>query len=79
LFVVVDANGLMSFFFGASESGQEHACEDGYDGDDDEEFDQCECARSSIMRRLRNDFVHREHPGGTPMDWSSQAKFAAAN
>ena len=44
LFVVIDADGLVRFFFGAREGRKKHARENGNDGDDNEEFDQRECA-----------------------------------
>jgi hypothetical protein len=42
LFVVVNAGGLLGFFLGPREGGQEHAGEDCDNGDDDEEFDERE-------------------------------------
>jgi hypothetical protein len=38
LVLAVDAEGLASFFLGSGEARQEEGGEDGYDGDDDQEF-----------------------------------------
>lgn len=47
LFMVAQAFGAQSLAFGFGESWQEHASENGDNGDDHEEFDQSEAAAAN--------------------------------
>lgn len=49
---VIEAGGLFGFVFCLGEGGQEHGCEDGNDGDDDEQFDEGETGGSPVFLHI---------------------------
>ena len=62
LFHIVYAANALGFGFCASQGREDHCGENGNDGDDDEEFDESEGARSVKTRTLNADFcVRRRH------------------
>jgi len=46
---IIQTNCVMGFGLGAAERGQEQACEEGNDCDDDEQFDQCKSPSSIFL------------------------------